>query len=294
MGEPHRYLKIGKFHRNDRDAEEHLLALLRPHHRGRTDKELKATVFDLEFGKGPNPRPFRDLHRETRERGCVAWLRAQLIGQDYFFPGGVEFAVGEGMNVKAHYAAQSVDLVGPMRVWGIEDELCDDILHFRRAACEESFSDFKACARNYRAYIFASANIVEAFLNRPTFLPPQRFSQREAVATLQKPMNFEERIALWVTTFCSQPRSVLTGTGAWSQFDELRTERNRLLHAFDTQAALEIRKLPTRLNWAREGVGGLMRTMREMQGLGTLDFIERLETAPCTEYRPSENPNAAR
>ncbi len=89
---------------------------------------------------------------------------------------------------------------------------------------------------------------------------------------------------MWVETFCQKPLSVLKATPGWAHFQELRDERNHLVHALKPQLGIGIKALSHGFNLVREGVGGFMRTLRSMQGLGPTGFVERLESAPRVEF----------
>lgn len=288
----HQYLRLHPYHRSEGGARAYLLPFARAFYPSYTDQELTGSVYAFDYGKGEFKRSFREMVAEARSKGVVPRLRTYVAGvEDLFFPTTMSVAANEGMKVEATYAGQSASFVAPMRVAAIEDELCDDILHFRESACAGSAEhNFIRCARSYRAYVFASVNIVEAFLNRPVLLYSSIPSKRKLVEELAKPLSFDQRFPLWVATFCSAPLAQLTSTGAWSQFQELRHERNKLLHAAETQFGVQIDQLPRRLNWVREGVGAFMRQLRSMQGLPPTDFIERLETAPVVEFKARKNP----
>jgi hypothetical protein len=289
--EQHQYLQIHRYHRSENNARAYVLELVRPLSPGQSDQQRAGSLFTFDYGKGPFKRSFREMVTEARRGGVVKRLRAYVFGDDAFFPSAMSLAANEGLTVEAKYAGQSATFVAPMRVNAIEDELTDDILRFRAATCEGSaFHDFVRCARSYRAYVFASMNLVEAFLNRPVLLYSSMPSKRRKVADLLSPIGFEQRLPIWVSTFCNAPLSDLTATAAWSQLQELRHERNKLLHASETQFGVQIDQLPRRLNWVREGVGGFMRKLRAMQGLPPTEFIERIETAPPVEFRARKNP----
>jgi hypothetical protein len=288
----HQYLKIARYHRNEKSAEALLFDILKPIYPERTEQDLRATMITFDYGKGPFTRSFSELLRDARETGTPGTLRHDVAEDEPFFVRGMSIAAGEGLDVESSFAGQSVKLSAPLRAAPIEDELCDDILHFRREACESSsFHNFVQCLRSYRAYVFACASLVEAFFNRPVLLFAHQGRKHEAIEKLPTPLRMEDRIALWVDVFCVRPLTELKSTRSWQQFQELRQERNRLLHARATQFGTQIADLPYRLNWVRDGVGGLMKSLRAMQGLPPTGFIDRLESAPVVEFRRRKNPS---
>lgn len=286
----HRYLQIGRYHRNEAAADKFVLDLLRPRFPGVGRNQLRKQTFNLHYGKGPFTQSFQELKQQARETGTIQHRRL-LVGDDQFFPQPLSIAVGgavKGLNmkVKASYAGHSAEFEAPMRINMIEEDLCDDILAWRRASCATSVLPFDECMRCYRAYVLACTSLVEAFLNRVPLYYRDLRQHVDAIEQLHRPMNFEERIDLWVDTFCSQPVKTLKSTKAWNHFQELREERNRSVHALEPQLGVEIRKLPHGLNLVREGVGGFMRKLRSTQGLGPTGFIEKLETAPQARFEP--------
>ncbi len=277
----HQYITMGRFHRNDADADRLVMDFVRRSGTGLSKSRLRKSTFTFDFGKGPFKRTFAEMKREARETGTVSTINSIRASSDPFFGPSIDIATNAGMKVKSSYAGHEREFTGPMRVALIENELCHDILYFRAAACEASAStSFRRCTMYYRAYVLTCASLVEAFLNRPVLLATHLREHVEAIKSLHRPMNFEDRIALWVETFCVEPTATLKSTTAWAHLQELRAERNRLVHALEPQLGVEIRSLERGLNLAREGVGGLMRTLRRMQGLGPTGFIERTESAP--------------
>jgi hypothetical protein len=246
--------------------------------------DLRRATFTL----GKSKTSFDDLKREVRETGTARALWNVLgVGEPYFPPTFDMATSSTGLRIAAELGQFKVEFQGPMRVAPIEYELAEDILFFRRAACESSvFHDFVDTTRYFRAYVFACTSLVEAFLNRPVLLHPGVGDGAEAVEQLKKPSDFEARITLWVRTFCKDPISKLKSSSTWDHFQQLRKERNRFIHALDPHLGCEIRTLVHGLNLVRNGVGGFMGKLREMQQLPRPPFVDRLESAPEVRFRP--------
>lgn len=284
----HQFLTIARYHRNETNADRLLLAHLRHLAPSMSKSALRRSTFTFQAdSRKPFQCTFDEMKREARETGTVASLHHRLYGADHFFPPTIGVATdSQGFSLKSEYAGHTAEFAGPMRCAAIEDELCGDILWYRRAACERSAStDFVRCTRYYRAYILACTSMVEAFLNRPVLVLAHLRQHVDAIHQLHRPMPFEQRIELWVSTFCRRPLPDLKSTTAWAHFDELRQMRNKLVHASSPQLGVEIRTLERGLNLVREGVGGFMRQLRSMQGLPATNFIERLESAPSVSFR---------
>jgi hypothetical protein len=285
----HQFLTIGRYHRNDSSAERLLFEHLQIKFPNLSKNTLKSTKFTFQVpDKEPFERTFDEMRREARETGTVWNLHPFVYGSDAYFPMTLGISTnGAGLKIKSEYAGHVAEFAGPMRVIAIEDELSDDILWYRREACEASAStSFARCTRYYRAYILVCTSMVEAFMNRPVLLLGHFRKKVDIIEKLHRPLPFEERIELWIHAFCGNGINNLKQSTAWGHFQELREERNKLVHATRPQLGVEIRALERGLNLVREGVGGFMRKLRAMQKLPTTPFIERLESAPLVTFRP--------
>lgn len=282
----HQFLGIGRYHRNTSDADKFVLDLLQPRFPNMSRSQLRDATFTFDSGKGPFPQTFPDLKRQAQETGTLKH-REFLMDDEPFFPKGLDVSTPtSALKVTSNYAGHTLEFHGPCRVALVESELCEDILKWRQVACSASAEhSFQECTRAYRAYVFACTSLVEAFLNRVPLYYRELRQHVEAIDKLHLPQNFDDRIHLWVETFCHEPIDALKKTAAWGHLMELREERNSLVHALVPQLGSDIRAYERKLNLVREGVGGFMAKLRAMQRLGSLPFIERLQTAPRVTYR---------
>jgi hypothetical protein len=281
----HQFLKIGRYHRNEKDAEALVLSYLTRIIPGKPESYFRAKAFG--FGTAPRRRSFVELCQEARERGCVVelWHFADSRNERHFPPQiGLE-AGGSGFEISTTFAAQTHKVPGPGRVHPMEDELSEDILAFRRDACAASTDTYAQTGRSCRAYLLTCTALVEAFLSRHVHVNQDLVDRGdEKLRRLTQPLSFEERIELWTEIFCDAPLAELKKTDCWSDYEALRQARNSFLHGAHATIAFSLRELPLLLNRVRRGVGGFLAKLRELQDLPPLPFIQRLETAPRVEF----------
>jgi hypothetical protein len=284
----HRFIEIGKYHRNEKNAEEYVLELFRKRAPSAALPEVRTRMFREGEGENLFEISFRTATTEARERGSAEGLRTYLNNPDPDFP----FTIGmssdvEGPSFKVTFASQEMTLNAPMRQQLIEGELTDDILEHRRNASAHSThgeDEFQRCALHFRGYLLSSCALVEAFLNRGILVANSIGKQSEALAELQKPCNMERRFELWLHEFCGAPLTSIKGGAEWDHYQELRTLRNHLMHATGTMLGLDLKVAARQLNLVRRGVGGLINSLRKLQQRPPLSFAERLETAPETRF----------
>ena len=251
--EGHRFLKIGRYHRNARDAERYVLDLLRRVNPAVRARDWKRQEIVITVGNKTTRTRFGELVRLARETGAAGVVRARLDSLDPFFGGTFSMAVNsEGMTIGTQYAGYSVSLRGPARSYPVEDELTEDILVLRRRACEASADHpFDETARCYRAYTFACTSLVEAFLNRHVHLA-RHAGDEMAEAEVFAAANFEDRLDRWLRKYAGGSLSdIKDNTAPWGHFTELRRARNDLIHGADPFLGLEIRSLERGLNLVR-------------------------------------------
>jgi len=228
----------------------------------------------------------RELIEEARTSGVPDTLQRILDQRDPFFGGTFVMATdSHALTLGFEYAGYSAKLQGPCRLGPIEEEITSDILHFRRAACEASRrpSDLSASTRYYRAYLQASVSVVEAFINRYAHL--LKHQGHPGASVLAERCSLEERIVSWAEVVTGKSTEAFRAGPEWSQFSELRRERNRLVHTVEPFAGHRVADMVRGLNFVREGVGGFLILLRRLAGAEPLGFMLRLRTAPLVEER---------
>ena len=230
---------------------------------------------------------FPQMVNEARRTGIVRLLQRYLDNQDGIFGGTIEDLGSPNyqMRLGAQYGDFKAEIQGPCRTSMVEKDLTDDILYYRRVACEHSNEhDFVLTARFYRNYLSACTSIVDAFVNRHILIAKSQGFTSPEFERLRNAIKVETRMELWWRVCVNDDPSPLFGSVQWNHFHELRTKRNEILHAVDPIGLYSMPRMQEYLNKVRTGVGGLMLLMRKAHNKPSLGFIERLRTAPRIEY----------
>jgi hypothetical protein len=231
---------------------------------------------------------FRKLLSDAQKDGFSQQLFALIDRNDPFFGGTFLMATNSSaLKMQVNYGPYQKALHGPCRFSPLENDLTDDILHFRESACAASASnDYYDCTRHYRSFLQSSISLVDCFINRYVQLHSTHLGGQLPDA-LTKPTAFEARFDAWIQTFTTGTSAVLKQSAEWSQCCMLRQERNRAVHAVEPYLGIQIQDLPRHFNHVRRGIGGLLLGMRELAAQPTLGFIERLRRAPLIEFQKS-------
>ena len=221
---------------------------------------------------------FADLLAEARSFGASLRLRHLLEAQNPFFPYMADIATSSpAIELKIEVAGAQHAIKGPGRVALVEDDLTADVLSHRASVVEHASGDLRVATRYFRAYLQSALSVVEAFIARHVAIL-EHHKQPEAAAALQQ-VSLDARFEAWAALFSKDCGQLRDGP-EWSQFSELRSERNRIVHAVHPVVGYRVADMARYLNYVRVGIGGLLRKMRELEGLASLSFIERLRSAP--------------
>lgn len=227
---------------------------------------------------------------EARREGIPKLLQQLFDARDTFLAPALEIGVGPlppglSMQVTSSVGSFSRSIPAPGWFEAPELSLTRDILTFRRLACEYSDpGSFSDAARFYRSYLQSCVSLVDCFLFRYTSFVRDKIGDLEKYANtreLGSPIGIERRIEAWMTTFATHRLSDYKGTGEWSQFQELRRERNRIVHPVDPAVAYQPKQMARYLNFCRRGIGGLLSNLRKYSAVDDrVGFIQQLVTAP--------------
>ncbi len=280
---PH-VLKIGQYHLSRGEAERVVEeALQRSGYRKPPEKSWGE--IELIFTENSQSETFKfyQLVQKARLSGiALEHLQNRIDNTDTVFGGAFSLATPHSeFEINTSFAGYEKKLKGPCRSAPVEQELADDILFYRKQVCENSSSsDFSLACRYYRAYIFSSISLIEAFINRHILL--HRFHGNNSLDfhQLEKEFNLDNKIDLWLKVFSKKSLSAVNRTKEWNHFKLLKEERNMITHAVEPFYGHQISEISDYLNYTRTGVGGLLTLLRETQNLGNLGFIEKLRTAP--------------
>jgi hypothetical protein len=280
------FLTISEYHLSREKARELVLATLK-RLSGKVPKvDWRRSFLDAKDGERPLRLTFQQMEQDARRTGVVQELQRILDFRDSIFGGTFESASpNHNMSVKTEYAGWVKEVQGPCRVALIERDLTEDILFYRQQTCAHS-SDygFRAMTRFYLAYLGACVSLLDAFINRHILLAKHEGFTSPEFTELKESRKLERRVELWLEVCTTRPMKKLACRTEWCHFQELRQKRNELMHAVDPFSVYRVPEIAKHLNYARTGVGELLKLLREWHDKPTLAFIERLRTAPEVTY----------
>lgn len=162
-----------------------------------------------------------------------------------------------------------------------EKSIADDICYFRELfvdACNNK--DSKMYSRAYRAYLMNSISMIECFLQRYIFyinsINPI-IKDRDLFDILKSTAPIEERVKVWLKLFTSKEEKDLISTKEWSQFLEIKRQRNLIIHPTEPMICYEVKKMITILNNEMHGIGGLLILLRQFEnGKDYIGFFRKL------------------
>jgi hypothetical protein len=286
----HRFLKMHPYHLSDTKARALVCSVLGHAGYALAIDTSPKRMLALTVGKRQETVTFGQLVQEARATGTVERLRGAVDRMDPVFGGTFSVSTNSsGLAIGVQHGSYAASLrSGPSRAVPIEKDLCEDILFFRRQACESSVDhSFEKTTRAYRSYVFSACSLVEAFLNRHVqFAKDTNDSRPGVLELLSRVRTVEERLEIWMPLFASIPFEALRSRVEWSDYQLLRTERNKFIHALEPFHAFSIEGLASALNLVRRGVGGLLAFIRASQGLALLGIVERTMSAPPIEFVP--------
>ena len=230
---------------------------------------------------------FQQLVDEARQTGIVKRLQDYLDKRDPVFGGTHEEMATPNFQFKwkTEYAGWKREVQGPCRTACVERELTDDILDYRRQACDHSNEyDFRLTARYFRAYLSACVSILDAFINRHILLAKYENFTSPEFEELKAERRMEEKMRLWCSVCSVDDPSSLYSSKPWCHFQELREKRNMILHAVDPISTYSVKEMQVFLNKVQTGIGKLLLLLRKAHKKPALGFIERLRTAPKVQF----------
>jgi hypothetical protein len=153
--------------------------------------------------------------------------------RDSFFGGTHDIGTpNDNMTIKTTYAGWEKEVQGPCRLGLAEMDMMEDILTYRRQACDHSADHtFRLLARDYRAYLGACISLIDAFINRHILVATHDGFASPEFERLKASKNTEERVELWLDVCSEKPKEHLFRTKEWCHFQALRQKRNELAHA---------------------------------------------------------------
>lgn len=233
---------------------------------------------------------FSELIMETQVDGVPSRLQLIADARDKYLapamtiamgtlPGGLKIEMTSSLGMSSH------SVKAPGLIESPEMSLANDILYFRRLACENSSVDsLETCARYFRSYLLSCVSLVDCFLSRYTNTAKELVgdvSKYENVATLASTSEIEKRIDAWFRTFAFHEIDNYKRSTDWLHFQRIRGMRNMFVHPPEPIATYSIKEMAKYLNYCAEGVGGLLGRFHSYAGQDPhVGFIQKVRTAP--------------
>lgn len=230
---------------------------------------------------------FTQLVSIVKKTGVIPYVQGRLDNNDDIF-GGNSFGISTPTQfgpVTSTYAGFSKTLISPMSNQPMETELSNDIMYYREQVCLWSDEyDFKECTRYYRAYLSACISLVDAFINRHILIYKHTGQFKNQLEELERTGRLVDRISLFLSMTTGKDVSELNSGLEWIHFKKLRELRNEMTHISTPSLGYSIPEFSEHLNYVRQGVGGLLWKIRNLQGKSSLGFIEHIRSAPIVFY----------
>ncbi len=218
-----------------------------------------------------------DIEKEIRnvcENGQADVLQYIYDSDDQFLSPILEIGQdGEGITKSFSMESRFGSCVKTLKTNGMigapEKSLADDICYFREMfvdACNSQ--NYKMYSRAYRAYLLSSISLIECFLQRYIFHIREQnviIKDEKVYNELKSTKPIDERIKAWLYLFTDKTELDLINTKEWSQFMEIKKQRNHFVHPTDPMICYEIRYMIPILNNAIYGIGGLLILLRKSE-----------------------------
>jgi hypothetical protein len=241
------------------------------------------------FTFGPDYKEFSylDFILSSKKTGVISQIQNNIDYSDDIFGGTFGLSTPNfQIPITTTFAGFSKTLESPSISTPIEDALADDILFYREETCIESNNyDFEMTCRNYRAYLFTSISLIDAFINKHILIYDYRGLKSSDFDALKSSRITDERIELLVKISSSSSNiEVLHSSIAWNDYKKLKGLRNNVVHSLEPFFGHSIPEFALHLNLIRTGVGELLKMILEFQDKVSLGFIEKLRNAPEVFY----------
>ncbi len=241
----------------------------------------------FEFGPKTKKKTYLELFLESRNKGVISSIQSHIDRADDIFGGTFGISTPNfQLPITTSFAGYSKKVASPSRIIPIEQELADDILFYREETCAVSEEDdFEMCCRNYRAFLFSSISLIDAFINRHILIFEHRNLESNDFISLKSSMNLDERINLLVKISSYEKYiPILNKSNAWNDYKLLKDLRNNIIHSIEPFFGHSIPEFAKQLNLIRSGVGELLKMILHFQNKMSLGFVEKLRNAPEVFY----------
>lgn len=234
-----------------------------------------------------------DLEKEfqyIKKNGKALTLQMMLDQNDRFLNTPLSLGItGDDSGIKLKLTSTYGDHTSTIEFPGVieapEISFSDDISYFRREAVRTfNEDDLSGFSRSYRGFLQSAVSLVDCFLHRYTFHVKSLIPDtKEYINTeaLDSRKSLEERLDAWMTTFAAHKIQEYKSSKQRSKFIELKDQRNRIVHPSNPSVPYEAKEVVKYLNYAQDGIGGLLSELRRYTGYSeNIGFIRQVKTQP--------------
>lgn len=234
-----------------------------------------------------------DLSHEvdfTMKYGKADVLQSLFDANDPFLSSPVSFGVNHnipGLRVElaSNYGNHKSSIDSPGFIEAPEISFSNEITFYRKeAVIMFNNGDIANFSRCYRAFLQSSVSLVECFLHRyvfhlKTLIPSTQEYKNTEVLDSRK--SLEDRLEAWIQTYATHKSKEFMNSRSRSKFIELKNQRNCIVHPSQPTIPYSTKCVIKYLNFAQEGVGGLLADLRSFSGYTeNIGFIRQIKTEP--------------
>jgi len=288
-------LLMPKFHVGNAKAEKYILQLCKElkiptPKKGELRKTIRVALEEtfteinlekeIEYVKRNGKANALQMMRDANDRFLNAPLSLGVLGD----------CCGLKIELSSKYGehASSIQFLGVIEA--PEISFTDDISYFRCEAVRTfNDDDLSGFTRSYRGFLQSSISLIDCFLHRYTFhvksmVPSTKDYVNTEILDSRKPI--EDRLEAWVTTFAYHKIDEFRNSKQRSKFIELKRQRNSIVHPSNPSIPYGAKEVVKYLNYAQDGVGGLLAELRRYSGYSeNIGFIRQIKTEPTITMR---------
>lgn len=283
-------LSIPEYHIGTEKAEKYILQLCKELNIPPPRKRDRRNIIRITSGETVTEIDFEKEIEYIKRNGKALTLQNMLDANDRFLNTPLSIGVlgddcGIKMRLNSTYGAHNSSIQFPGVIEAPELSFSDDISHFRREAVR-TFNDgnLSGFSRSYRGFLQSSVSLIDCFLHRYNFHVKRMIHSSDEytnTAVLDSRKSIEERLEAWITTFAFHKMDEFKNSKQRSKFIELKSQRNNIVHPSNPSIPYGAKEVVKYLNYAQDGVGGLLTELRRYTGFSeNIGFIRQIKTQP--------------
>jgi len=231
----------------------------------------------------------------TKKNGKALTLQIMLDSKDRFLNTPLSIGTtGDVGGLKLEMSSRYGEHISTAQCPGVieapEVSFAGDIAYFRRETVHTfNNNNLSGFSRSYRGYLQSSVSLIDCFLHRYTFhvkdmIPSTRKYINTEILDSRKPI--EDRLEAWMMTFAYHKIDEYKNSKQRSKFIELKKQRNIIVHPSTPSIPYGVKEVVKYLNYAQEGIGGLLSELRKYtEHTENIGFIRQVTTQPAVIIR---------